>query len=319
MSHSQYEPPQSKPFGPEDDYPAVKEKKSHGCFFYGCITLVVLAVLALIATGVIVYIGYTYLQKQIETYTSTTRMPLPEVKMSDEQRKALDDRWAAFKTASEKGEAAEIVLTADEINALINENAEAKGKVFVTLKDDQVTGQLSIPLDGVPLVPQGRFLNATAGLTVELKDGYLDVRLKSIDVNGKTMPPNIAQSFSQQNLAKDVMNDPDTRKAISKFDSLKVKDSKVYIRAKAKSSEDEAKKGDTEKTEVKKDGEPAKDQVKKGDSEKSEVKKDEEPAKEAPKDDRGTKESPVTKPGDEPKPKTTPSAEPAKTDVPKAA
>jgi hypothetical protein len=298
MSYPQYEPPHAKPFGPEEDYPPVKEKKSHGCFFYGCITLIVLAVLALIAVGVMSFIAYRFLQTQVDLYTSTTRVPVPEVKMTEDQQKSLDERWAAFTKAADAGEPAEIVLTADEINALISENPEFKGKFYLTLKDDEATGQLSLPLEGMPMM-SGRFLNAKAGLTVSLKDGYLDVRLKSIDVNGKTMPPDIAKQVAQENIAKNAMTDPKAHEKISKFKSLQIKDGKVYIQARVKEDEDAAKKGETKK---------------------AEVKKDEEPAKEAPKDEPPAKEAIPPKPADEPKAKpATPPGEPAKTDLPKAA
>src|SRR5205823_10604653 len=100
MSYPQHEPHQAKPFGPEDGgYPAEPEKKGHGCFFYGCITLIVLAVLALIACGIIGYSLYSYANGMIQTYTSTAPDVIPAVTYTEEQQKELDDRWAAFKKA----------------------------------------------------------------------------------------------------------------------------------------------------------------------------------------------------------------------------
>jgi len=91
-----------------------------------------------------------YYNQMLQTYTSTTPVELPKVVLPDDQRKALDERWAAFQKARDKGEAAEIELTADEINALIAENEKFKGKVHITIKGDQVSGQLSLPLDETP-------------------------------------------------------------------------------------------------------------------------------------------------------------------------
>src|SRR5262249_31283659 len=138
-----------------------------------------------------------------------------------------------------EGEAAEIVLTADEINSLIAEKPEFKGKVHIAIEGDQVIGQVSIPLDdlGIPLT-KGRFLNGTTALTVSFDHGYLDVRMKSIEVNGKKPPPNVMTSLGQQNLAKDVKFDDETGEKMRQIESLEVTDGKIYLKARARSKDE---------------------------------------------------------------------------------
>src|SRR6185437_6005621 len=120
--------------------------KQRGCFFYGCIIAIVLAVLALILAVAVGYMGYYYYTKVLQEWTSTAPVEIPSVTLESDRQKDLDDRVAAFKKALDDGEAAELVLTADEINALIEQNKDVKGKVYVMLDGDEVTGKVSLPL-----------------------------------------------------------------------------------------------------------------------------------------------------------------------------
>ena len=258
MDHPQFDVGE-KPFGPEQDGgPYYEEPKKHrGCLFYGCVTAIVLSVFALIAVAAGLYSLYYFVNKTVTEYTSTTPVPIPKVTFTDEQRKERDDRWEAFKQAVKKGETTEIVLDSDDINALISEKDEVKDKIYVTLEGDQIKGQVSIPLDdlGIPLLPKGRYFNGNASLTAKMTDGQLDVRLKALDVNGKTMPPNVAQQFANQNLAKDVRFDGEQGATMRKIDKMVIKDGKLIIKANVK--EEEEKPAEATKTEATKAEEPA--------------------------------------------------------------
>ncbi|MFO0954629.1 MAG: hypothetical protein U0835_26395 [Isosphaeraceae bacterium] len=207
-------------------------KKQRGCFFYGCLFasigagLMFLVVVAIIATGV--YFGNQLLNE----YTSTTPAQIPVVNLSDDQKKAVKDRWEAFRKAIDEGKAAEIVLTAEDINALIEEEPQLKGKVYIKLKDDKATGEISMPFD-VPLKGR-RFFNGTATITAVLADGDLDVRLQELEVNGKKLPPEMKAQFGSENVAKDFNRNPENAKMIRQFESVKIADSKVFIKAKAR-------------------------------------------------------------------------------------
>jgi hypothetical protein len=227
---------------PQSFTPEPPARRPRGCFFYGCMTALVVGVLGLVVTVASTYIAYNFLNNLVNEYTATEQVPVPTLTLPDDQREALDDRWKAFKTAVDKGEAAEIVLTADDINALIAEKPELKGKVYISIEGDQVSGQVSIPLDeiGLPLT-KGRFLNGTTALTVSIDHGYLDVRMKSIEVNGKSPPPDVMAKLGQQNLAKDVKFDDETGAKMRQIESLEIKDGGITLKARARSKDDEDK------------------------------------------------------------------------------
>jgi hypothetical protein len=224
---------QAPKFSPEPPYAVPKQR---GCFFYGCIIASILAVLMAILVGVVAFVGYRFLNRMIDQYTSTTPRQLPKVEMPAEQRQTLKDRVEAFRKAVDAGTSAEpLVLTSDDLNALIDENAELKGIIYVKIEGNEVKGQVSIPLGKLefPML-RGRYLNGEADLKASLSDGVLIVTLDSIEVNGQKVPDDVMKGIRQQNLAKDAYKDEKTAEMIRKIESLEIKDGKIILKVRAK-------------------------------------------------------------------------------------
>jgi hypothetical protein len=223
---------QEPKYGPEP----YETRSQHGCFFYGCIIASVLALLVVIAIGVVSYLGYRFLNRLVDEYTSPTASELPKVDMSVESRQALKDRIEAFRKAVDAGTATEpLVLTSTDLNALLEEEPKLKGKVYVSIEGDKLKGQISIPLEWFGLTMyKGRYLNGEADLKASLKDGVLIVTLDSIEVNGKKPPEQMLASLRQQNLAKDAYNDPKQAELLRKIDSLEIKDDKIIVKVRAR-------------------------------------------------------------------------------------
>jgi hypothetical protein len=239
MSTNDPEFHQAPKFSPEQ-YEAPPRQR--GCFFYGCIIASVLAVLMLILLGIAIYVGYRFLAQQIDQYTSTSPIELPKLEMPAEQRQAVKERFESFKKAVDDGTPIEpLVLTSDDLNALISENEDLKGTIYVTVDGDEVKGKVSWPLDklGIGMV-RGRYLNGEADLKASLQNGVLIVTLDSIEVNGKKPPEEFLQSLRQQNLAKDMYKDEKNAAMIRKFESLEIKDGKITIKVRAKPGDSKA-------------------------------------------------------------------------------
>jgi len=227
---------QAPKFAPE---PPRAAPSQHGCFFYGCIIASILALLMVILISVVVYFGYRALNRYVEEYTATTPRELPKVDMPVEQRQALKDRVEAFRKAVDAGTSTEpLVLTSDDLNALIDDNPDLKGKIYVKVEGDEVKGQVSIPLDALGLgMLRGRYLNGEADLKASLQDGVLIVTLDSVEVNGQRPPEQFMTELRKQNLAKDAYKDEKTSRMIRKIESLEIKDGKVILRLRAKASD----------------------------------------------------------------------------------
>jgi hypothetical protein len=217
------EPPQALP-------------RQRGCFFYGCIIALVLALLMAILLAIMAFFTYRFFGKLVDEYTSTVPRDLPKVEMPAEQRQALKDRVEAFRKAVDEGTPTEpLVLTSDDLNALIDENPDLKGLIYVKVEGEEIKGQVSIPLDKLNVgMFRGRYLNGEADLKASLKDGVLIVTLDSIEVNGKRPPEEIMKGIREQNLAKDVYKEEKNANTIRKLESLEVKDGKIILRVRAK-------------------------------------------------------------------------------------
>jgi hypothetical protein len=170
---------------PSGGYYAEPPVKSHGCFFYGCIIVLVGSGLCVLALVIGLVMLRNFVNRQIRDYTETAPASIPAVTASAEEKKAVKDRWDTFKNAVEEGNQSELVLTADDLNVLIDQNPTWKGKVHFSIKGDEISAKVSIPLSDlkIPLLDvKGRYLNGNATVTAEVdENGHLDVRLRDIE------------------------------------------------------------------------------------------------------------------------------------------
>lgn len=209
--------------------------KKRGCLFYGCLTLAILAVI----TVLVGYVAYRYTVRAAQNwaaqYTDTSPTPPPAIPLTSAQVKTLHQRVDAFRAAlKQPTNTMELVLTADEINALLRDQWAGRTntpQLSVQIEGDQLTGNVSIPLsDFGPLKLQGRYLNGLAGLNLELKDRQLTVRIRDLAVKGKALPGAVLAELRRRNLAEDVQSDPDTAKEIAKFESIALRDGRLILR-----------------------------------------------------------------------------------------
>jgi hypothetical protein len=237
---------QAPKFSPEPYGPPPRQR---GCFFYGCIIASILAVLMLILVAVIGFVAYRALNQLVDQYTSTQPRDLPKVEMPAEERAALKDRVEAFRKAAEAGTPIQpLVLTSNDLNALIEENEQLKGKIYVSVEGDKLKGQISLPLDLLKLsMVRGRYLNGEADLKASLQEGVLIVTLDSIEVNGQRPPEEFLTQMRQQNLAKDVYKDSKHSEMIRKLESLEIKDGKIILKVRTRPA-DEKKSAAAQKT-----------------------------------------------------------------------
>ena len=197
-----------------------------GCLFYGCaIPLMAFLILMVIAS----FLGFRFLKGQLQKFTSDEPAALPVVEMSAEELAEVETRVNDFKESLEEGESStDLVLTADEINALINSQPQLKGRLFVTIKDGRIAGDVSIPTDFLP-GGKGRFFNASGTFDVTLENGVLIVTLASATVQGNPVPAEFIEQMRGENLARDAYNDPEVAETLRKFESLTIVDDKIIL------------------------------------------------------------------------------------------
>ncbi len=211
----------------ETSSPPAPTGKKRGCLFFGCMTAVVLALVA----GVGTYFFVQWVNELIEQYTGDEPLELPVADISAADLKELQNRCERFKREVEENGAVEpLELTAEEINALIQNDPaweEWKGRLYVEIDErDRVRGQVSIPLGG-------RFLNGGATFEVSMESGILVVTLTSVEVNGEPLPEAVLEGFLDENLASDLYDDAKTAKLLRRLDKVEVKDGKIRITPRA--------------------------------------------------------------------------------------
>jgi hypothetical protein len=262
-------------------------KPGHGCFFYGCIAASVLAVLLLIAIGLGVYFSYQTYLRLVNQYTSPARMDLPKVEMAEEDRNALHARFNAFKKALDEGEDAEpLVLTGDELNVLLADQANVADRVYFIIEGDKLKGEVSLPLDAIGLAAlKGRYFNGKATFEASLKNGRLDVRVDAAEVNGQPISEQVMAGLRTANLAEEASKQPENAKVLDKLESLVIKNGTITIKARPKEERSkEETKEETKKEETKAEEPTAEPTKKAAEPETKEEPKAKEPAAEKPKE-----------------------------------
>lgn len=212
------------------------QKKKGGCakaFGIGCVTVIVL----LAAGSFLAYRGgKQFLKKISDQYTATAPAQLPTVEASDQEASALRQRVDEFSKALKEGRPApELTLTARDINVLIQKNpswSSSGGNVYVTIENDRIHGEASIPLEKLGGFLKGRWLNGSGTFRVETAAGRLLVFMDALSVRGQPVPEQFMAGIRSKNLAEEATKKPEDAALLQKLDSVTVRDGKLCIKAK---------------------------------------------------------------------------------------
>jgi hypothetical protein len=206
-------------------------KKGRGCFFYGCITTIVVGVLAV---GVILggmYFGLNYLK---DTYTSATPIAVAPVTLTSSEGGPAVKRVEDFRKALENGQPmAPLELTGDELDYVVrNARPDIRDSMHLYITNDQIHAELSYPLEAITPRLAGRYLNGTAQAGLRLQNGAVVVDLKSIELNGQPAPKELVANLKAQGIEwkpkpKDVGAD-----LVKNLEAIEIKDGKIILKPK---------------------------------------------------------------------------------------
>src|SRR5207302_8341151 len=133
---------------------APQRQKGLGCFALGCLILLLFEIVLAIACFAGMYWGFQRHSAIVhgvywlaKTHSIAAEpVPVPEFTGSDTQTQNVRERWQDFEQNARAGQAAEIELTADDMNALLAANQDARGKAFVAIDGNQLRLQACVPL-----------------------------------------------------------------------------------------------------------------------------------------------------------------------------
>jgi hypothetical protein len=203
-------------------------KKGRGCFFYGCITLMILVIVAVVAILIGVRYGYKYAR---DHFTSTKPSAVPPAALSTAEGARVTQRVDDFKKALETGKAnGPIELTGDELDYVFR-NTPGNGlrdHAHITINNDRVHAQLSLPLDMYGPTWFGRFFNGEADVDVKVRDGAVVFQLQHPTVNGRPLPA-WAQAKISQGTEWHVEASDANAVIATNLDKVEIKDDKIIL------------------------------------------------------------------------------------------
>ncbi len=94
-------------------------------------------------------------------------------------------------------------------------------------------GELVGDLPGLSRL-KGRYLNGTVVLGVVLVDEVLVVSLRSLEVKGRMLPPEVVSELRSQNLFDRASEHSELQRLKRHIDSIRIEDGKLTIRPRAK-------------------------------------------------------------------------------------
>lgn len=199
----------------------------------GCLSLVIL--LALFAAAAYWFLRQTS-ENLVESYTSQVPLDLARVETNPEETLSVIERLRDFITALERGEeTGSFSLSADDINTLLqNEEllSELKGMARVTIRDDLLRADISVPLGMFNERFEGRYLNGTGELAVEMKDDRLSVTIDRLEVGGRDLPREIMNEIRKNNLVAALYEEPSLEEFLRLIKSVKIEDGRLVIQPK---------------------------------------------------------------------------------------
>ena len=174
---------------------APPRRKGLGCFARGCLILLIFAIVLAIAgfaglywglhRNSALFYGSYWLAKTRSLAEAPT--PVPDFNASEQQIQLVQERWQDFEQKTRAGQAAEIELSADDINALIATSEDARGKVFVSIDGNQLRLQVSVPI-GRFFGRPGYYFNGDVIIELKTAQSLDNPRFSRITINGEQAP-----------------------------------------------------------------------------------------------------------------------------------
>ncbi len=209
----------------------IRTQRRRGCVFYGCLSVVVLIVVVLLA----LYIGSKIgLRKLAANYTSSTPLSLPQVVYPDSEIDALEERiFKYLKSVDQKAEASPFELTTRDLNMFLKEYQPGlmqMGDFALELAPGEVRAQMSIPLDAFGRSAfKGRFLNAEATLEMAMTNDTLVLGVKNLSAKGRPLPSFVVAQFQSKGFLGAVNDNPKIQQLAARLERIEIKEGSVLL------------------------------------------------------------------------------------------
>jgi len=171
------------------------------------------------------FYGSYWLAKTRSLAEAPTSVPI--FSASDQQIQLVQERWQDFEQKTRAGQAAEIELTADDINTLIATSEDARGKVFVSIDGNQLRLQVSVPI-GAFLGRPGYYFNGDVIIEPEGVQSSDGPRFSRITINGEQVPTDFLKWKYRYRQLREYLADQGNAYDIG---TIEIRDGKVILRS----------------------------------------------------------------------------------------
>jgi len=208
-----------------------KEQKNRGCFYYGCLTLSILTVVALVFSGIGIYFAYQNVTSKVDSIAENAPSDLRTESHSPEEQERLRSKIAAFAEATAAQRPIEpLTLDAKDINSLIQSEEKLlplKDHLKIEIDGDEIKASISLPL-AVFKRPE-QYFNGTA--TVKFVDGEKGTQIfvSSLHSKGGQIPEVVMSLIRNTDLLSEMRKSAESREIIDQLDRIQVKNGYLIL------------------------------------------------------------------------------------------
>ena len=210
-------------------------RRGLGCFGRGCLILIVLAIVLVIACVAGMYWGFQRHSAVLHGIYWLTKaqalaqkpVPIPEFTASDGQTQSVHERCQDFEQKARAGQPAEVELTPDDINTLIATNKDTRGKIFVSIDGERLRCQASVPL-GELMGRSGYYFNGDIVVELKSAESLENPQLNRIVVNGEPVPHDLLNWKYRSKRLRDYLADYRNDSGVG---TIEIRDGKLILRS----------------------------------------------------------------------------------------
>jgi hypothetical protein len=178
--------------------PPPVQPRGMGCLGKGCLILSIFVLFLIVAGAVGVYFGLKknsailrglYWAQSANILASEPSL-VTQFETTEENIEASERKWEDFERASRAGQPAHVELTANDLNNFVARNPHLRGKAFVTVENNRVQVQASLPLKEF-LKREGYYLNGDIIIQTDGPASLDQPPLSRITINGHALPSDL--------------------------------------------------------------------------------------------------------------------------------
>ena len=178
--------------------PPPVQPRGMGCLGKGCLILSIFVLFLIVAGAIGMYFGLKknsailrglYWAESANILASEPS-PVTQFETTEENIEASERKWKDFERASHAAQPAHVELTADDLNNFVARNPHLRGKAFVTVENNRVHVQASLPLKEY-LGREGYYLNGDVVIQTDGPASLDHPPLNRITINGHALPSDL--------------------------------------------------------------------------------------------------------------------------------